>query len=62
MKGNKIKIIHSMGRDMNELFEVVAKWIPVYAFSMDEPYYYPKLKDDIFQLNRNPKTDFSFFV
>ncbi len=49
MKGNKIKIIHSTGRDMNELFEAVAKWIPVYASGMIEPYYYPKLKDGIFQ-------------
>ncbi len=49
MKGNKIKIIHSTGRDMNELFEAVAKWIPVYASGMVEPYYYPKLKDGIFQ-------------
>lgn len=47
--GNKVKIIHNLGRDINELLEAVAKWIPVYSTGMIEPYYYPKLRDGLLQ-------------
>lgn len=49
MKGNRIKIIHTVSRDLNELLEAVAKWIPIYATGAIEPYYYPKLRDGLFQ-------------
>ena len=49
MRGNRIKIIHTVSRDLNELLEAVAKWIPIYATGAIEPYYYPKLRDGLFQ-------------
>lgn len=49
MKGNRIKIIHTVNRDLNELLQAVAKWIPVYASGAIEPYYYPKIRDGLFQ-------------
>ena len=49
MRGNRIKIIHTVSRDLNELLEAVAKWIPIYATGAIEPYYYPKLRDGLFR-------------
>lgn len=49
LKGNRIKIIHTINRDVNEMMEAVTKWIPVYMKGMIEPYYYPKLRDGVFQ-------------
>lgn len=45
--GNKIKIIHTIAREYNEMFEAVSKWIPLYLTGMIEPFYYPKLRDRI---------------
>lgn len=45
--GNKIKIIHTIAREYNEIFEAVSKWLPLYLTGMIEPYYYPKLRDGI---------------
>lgn len=49
LKGNRVKIIHMTSRNMNEMLEAVTKWIPIYLTGMIEPYYYPRLKDGIFQ-------------
>jgi len=48
-KGNRVRIIHTASRDMNEMLEAVTKWIPIYMTGMIEPYYYPRLRDGIFQ-------------
>ncbi len=49
LKGNRIKIIHSISRDLNEIIEAVQKWIPIYMTGMIEPYYYPRIRDGVFQ-------------
>ena len=49
MKGNRVKIIHTVSRDMNEMLEAVTKWIPIYLTGMIEPYCYPRLRDGVFQ-------------
>lgn len=49
MKGNRVKIIHTISRDMNEIVEAVAKWLPIYITGMIEPYFYPRLRDGVFQ-------------
>ncbi len=49
LKGNRIKIIHTVNRNINEMLEAVAKWIPVYISGAIDPYYYPKLRDGIFK-------------
>jgi len=58
LKGNRIKVIHTVNRNMNEMLEAVAKWVPVYMSGSIEPYYYPKLRDGIFKrtLFISPKT------
>ncbi|NLV85614.1 MAG: hypothetical protein GX025_00125 [Clostridiales bacterium] len=45
--GNRVRIIHHVGRDLNELLEAVTKWMPIYMTGMIEPYYYPRLRDGI---------------
>ncbi|MDD2391935.1 MAG: hypothetical protein PHU94_03265 [Bacilli bacterium] len=44
---NKIKIIHTIAREYNEMFEAVSKWLPLYLTGKIEPYYYSKLRDGI---------------
>ena len=48
-KRNRVKIIHTVARDINEMLEAVTKWIPIYMTGAIEPYYYPKLRDGLFQ-------------
>ncbi|QUH25007.1 transcriptional regulator [Serpentinicella alkaliphila] len=48
-QGNRIKIIHNVSRDLNEMLEALAKWIPLYMTGAIEPYYYPKKRDGIFK-------------
>ncbi|NLF79841.1 MAG: hypothetical protein GX572_01460, partial [Clostridia bacterium] len=47
--GNRVKIIHHVNRDLNELLEAVAKWVPLYMTGMIEPYFYPRIRDGIFR-------------
>ena len=47
--GCRIKIIHSIGRDINEMWEGLRKWLPLYMSGSIEPYYYPRLRDGIFR-------------
>ncbi len=49
LKGNRVRVIHNISRDMNELIEAVTKWIPIYMTGMVEPYYYPRLRDGVFR-------------
>ncbi len=49
MKGNRVRIIHTVSRDINEMLEAVTKWIPIYMTGMIEPYCYPRLRDGVFQ-------------
>lgn len=49
LRGNRVRIIHTVSRDMNELLEAVTKWIPIYMTGMIEPYCYPRLRDGVFQ-------------
>lgn len=48
LKGNRVKMIHTVSRNMNEMLEAVTKWLPIYMTGMIEPYYYPRLRDGVF--------------
>lgn len=48
-KGNKIKIIHTISRDLDEMLNAIQQWIPMYMTGLIEPYYYPKKRDGIFK-------------
>ena len=46
--GGRIRIIHSIGRKLNEMWEAVQKWLPLYMTGAIEPYYYPLLRDGVY--------------
>lgn len=48
-RGNQVRIIHTVSRDMNEMLEAVRKWLPLYMSGSIEPYYYPRLRDGVFR-------------
>ncbi|MDP3386277.1 MAG: hypothetical protein Q8S24_03495 [Eubacteriales bacterium] len=49
MKGNRIKIIHTVSRDLDEMLSAIGKWMPLYMTGSIEPYYYPKKRDGVFR-------------
>jgi len=48
-RGNKIRIIHTVSRDLDEMLNAIAQWVPLYMTGLIEPYYYPKKRDGIFK-------------
>jgi len=49
MKGHKIKIIHTVNRNVHEMIYAIEKWMPLYMVGDIEPYYYPKYREDVFK-------------
>lgn len=49
MKGHKIKIIHTVNRNVQEMIYAIEKWLPLYMVGDIEPYYYPKYREDVFK-------------
>lgn len=47
--GNRVRIVHTISRDINEMLEAVSKWLPIYLTGMVEPYFYPRIRDGVFQ-------------
>lgn len=47
--GNKIKIIHTISRNSDEMMEALTKWLPIYMTGAVQSYYYPKLRDGVFK-------------
>ncbi len=47
-KGSHIRIIHEIGRDVNEMMEAVQKWLPIYMEGDIEPWYYPRIRDGLY--------------
>lgn len=48
-RGNKIKIIHTISRNLDEMLSAITQWMPLYMSGLIEPYYYPKKRDGIFK-------------
>lgn len=46
--GGRIKIIHTISRNINDMLEAINKWIPLYMSGRIEPYFYPKIRDDVY--------------
>lgn len=38
-KGNKIKIIHTISRDLDEMLTAIRQWMPLYMTGLIEPYF-----------------------
>lgn len=47
--GHKIKIIHTVNRDFNEMLAAIREWVPLYMTGSIEPYYYPRIRDGLFR-------------
>lgn len=48
-RGHKIKIIHTIKREMSEMLAAIEYWMPLYLTGAIEPYYYPKYQENIFR-------------
>ncbi len=48
-KGNRIKIIHSITRNFDEMLSGIKEWMPLYMSGAITPYYYPKTQDGLFR-------------
>lgn len=48
-RGNRIKIIHTISRDLDEMLSAISQWMPLYMSGSIEPYFYPKKRDGIFK-------------
>ena len=46
--GGRIKIIHTISRNTNEMWEALQKWLPLYLTGAIDPYYYPGLRDGVY--------------
>lgn len=49
LRGNRIRIIHVVSRDLDEMLAAIAQWMPLYMSGAIEPYFYPKKRDGIFR-------------
>lgn len=47
-RGHRIKIIHTISRDLDEMLSAISQWMPLYMTGSIEPYYYPKKRDGVF--------------
>ncbi|KUG02694.1 putative transcriptional regulator [hydrocarbon metagenome] len=47
--GNRIKIIHTLNRNLDEMLSGIKGWVPIYMTGAIEPYYCPKTRDGIFR-------------
>jgi len=48
-RGNRIKIIHTISRELDEMLSAISQWMPLYMSGAIEPYFYPKKRDGIFK-------------
>ncbi|MGI6181273.1 MAG: hypothetical protein ACOYIE_04260 [Agathobaculum sp.] len=49
LRGGKVKVIHKISHDIDEMFDVIRRWLPLYISGAIEPYYYPRLRDGIYK-------------
>lgn len=47
--GHRIKIVHTVKRDLREMLEGIKQWMPLYLTGQIEPYYDPKYKETQFK-------------
>lgn len=50
--GTRICMIHNLSRNLGELMAAVSGWIPLYLTGSIEPWYCPRLRDNIFHMTR----------
>lgn len=48
-QGHRIKIIHTVSRNLDEMLDAIGQWMPLYMAGTIEPYFYPKKRDGLFK-------------
>lgn len=48
-QGNRVKIILKTSRNMDEMFNSVSYWLPLYGSGIVDAYYYPRLRDGVYK-------------
>lgn len=48
-RGHRIRIIHNVNRDLDEMMAGIRGWVPIYMSGAVEPYYYPRTRDGLFR-------------
>lgn len=48
-KGHQVKIVHTISRDMSEMFAAIDFWLPFYITGAIQPYYCPKYREHYFR-------------
>ena len=48
-RGHRIKVIHTVSRDLDEMLRAIGQWMPLYTSGSIEPYFYPKKRDGLFK-------------
>lgn len=48
-KGNRVKIVHTVNRSLDEMLTAIKEWLPFYMTGKIEPMYYPKTLDGVFR-------------
>lgn len=49
LRGNKIKIIHTVDRNLDEMICAIREWLPLYMTGSIQSYYYPRTRDGVFK-------------
>ncbi|WP_409967383.1 hypothetical protein RFF05_12385 [Bengtsoniella intestinalis] len=49
LKQGKVKVIHKISYNIDEMFDIILRWLPFYATGAIDAYYYPKLRDGIYK-------------
>ncbi len=49
LRGNRIVIVHTVNRSINEMFGAIKQWLPLYMSGAIEPYYFPKTRDGVYK-------------
>lgn len=47
--GNRVKIILKTSRNIDEMFNSISYWLPLYASGNVDAYYYPRLRDGVYK-------------
>ena len=49
MCGNRVRIIHTVNRNLDEMLSAIEQWLPLYLTGAIEPFYYAKARDGIYR-------------
>lgn len=48
-RGNRIKIIHTVSRDLDDMLTAIREWMPLHITGAIDSFYYPRKRDGVFR-------------